>query len=478
MNKKIIVGLIVFVALGFITYKTSFVRCQASLSFNLEEVLKKGHNVMPVVVIGSGPAGLSSALYSARAGYPTAVIEGQLPGGQLTQTSYVENWPGDKKILGNDLMQGMKDQVAQFNVVFVQDKVEKVDLGQWPYEITLANGNKLYALSIIVATGSTPKTLHVPGEKEYWGKGVTTCATCDAPFYKGRKVVVVGGGDSAAEEALQLSAHASSVEILVRKESMRASKAMQDHIAKIPSISISYNKEIKEISGDGQHVKRIQLYDNKTGELTTKEIDGVFLAIGHDPNTKLFKDQLAMQETGYLVMDGRSQRTSKPGVFAAGDVEDHVYRQAGVAAGSGIKAALDTGFFLQSIGVDTDFVKKIESYLYTNKSIESVEIRHVHAKREFDTLLLKHRVVLADFYGTYCPPCKAMLPVFEQLAGEFKGSIEFIKVNTGEARELVMHYQVVRIPTFVVFKDGKEVARRNGIIEKNEMKAWLQEFIK
>lgn len=476
-NKKIALTTVFFaIAFGFFTY---FVKCSNSSSafYNLSNLNNK-KNLVPVLIIGSGPAGNAASLYTARIGYDTIVLKGDLPGGQLTQTSYIENWPGEKKILGNTLMNNLEAQATSFGVKFISDKAVKADLAVWPFKVELSDGTVLNALTIIIATGATPKILKIPGEQEYWGKGVTTCAICDARFYQGRDVVVIGGGDSAAEEAIQLSAYANSIEILVRKDKMRASKAMLDHLAKIPNIKISYNKEVKKIKGDNKHVNAIEIYDNKTKTTQEKSIEGVFLAIGHEPNTTIFKGQIDLDSNGYIVLRDRSQTTSMLGVAAAGDNSDNKYRQAGVAAGDGIKAALDIASFLASIGVDFDFAKKLKPDQYDPSKKTNIEIESIKNKFQFDVMKNKNKVVIADFYGTFCPPCKAMLPVFEQLSAQFVDKIKFVKVNTEENDDLVMEYRVSRIPCFVVLKDGKEVERKYGLMDKTKMANWLETFLK
>lgn len=463
---------IVLLLLG--SYKTGFVNCNPSLSFDLNK-LEKLDNIAPVVVIGSGPAGLTAAIYSSRLGFPTYLIHGSMPGGQLTQTSYIENWPGEKRIKGQDLMDKKQDQAKDLGVIFLNEKVESVDLSRWPYKIKTSEDLVLNALSIIISTGATPKSLSIKGEKEYWGKGVTTCAVCDAPFYKGKDVVVIGGGDSAAEEALQLAPYAKHIEILVRKDKMRASRAMQNNVANLSNISISYNKELKEIIGDTHHVTEIKIYDNKENNEVVKPISGVFLAIGHDPNTQLFKNQLKIDSMGYIELKGRSQRTSLPGVFAAGDVDDHTYRQAIIAAGEGSKAALDADFFLQGIGVNNDFVHKLNLF-NVNKTPEA-HVSQIETVGQFDDIVKRNRVVVADFYGNQCPPCRTMMPIFESVSKKFADKVLFVKVDTAKNDALVEKLKIIKIPCFVIFKDGEFIERKYGIIDKQIMTDWINSYI-
>ncbi len=304
------------------------------------------HDVLPIVVIGSGPAGHTAAQYAGRLGIPTTMICG-MEGGLLTQTSYVENYPGVKKILGPDLMSDMLEQTKEAGVTLVYDMVASVDFSKRPYTIALEDGTTYRAQSVIVSTGATPKKLGIQGEDRYWGQGVSSCALCDALFFKGKDVAVVGGGDSAIEEAMQLSPHAKSVTIYVRKDRMRAISSMQQKLSGYPNIkAIEYNKIVTKVIGNDDGVTALEVQDILTDKKEVIPYDGLFLAIGHIPNTDLFEGQLSLTDSGHILVD-RRQATSVPGVYAAGDVEDALYRQAIVAAGNGCKAALNTVGFLR-----------------------------------------------------------------------------------------------------------------------------------
>lgn len=267
-------------------------------------------NIIPVAIIGSGPAGLSAALYTSRAHLHTVIFQGPQAGGQLMSTSEVENWPGMGKKQGPEIMQGVTTQAKNFGAVLLNESIKKVDFSQWPYALTTADDVEVYALSVIIATGAFPERLKdVPGEAEHWGRGVTACAICDAAFYKDKDVVVVGGGDSAAEQALQLTSYARRITVLVRGDKMRASVAMQDRLKKFDFIKIRYNSSIVAIEGDGSQVTGIQL-KTATG-IEHMPIDGIFLAIGHKPNTTLFQGQIDLNASGYIVHTCRAQETSK-----------------------------------------------------------------------------------------------------------------------------------------------------------------------
>jgi thioredoxin reductase (NADPH) len=305
-----------------------------------------------VIVIGSGPAGLTAGLYAARANLKPLIIEGIEAGGQLMLTTMVENWPGYRDgIMGPDLMAEMRAQAERFGSEIVQGDVTSVDLSQRPFRLRVS-GKEYLADALILATGASAKWLDLGVDKKLSGRGVSTCATCDGFFFRGRPIAVVGGGDTAMEEAIYLSKLATSVTVIHRRDSLRASKVMQDKAASIANISFIWNTEVVDIKDvEKGAVTSLVLRNVKTGATSELAVDGIFIAIGHVPNTRLVAGQLLLDENGYIVTHGGS-RTSVPGVFAAGDVQDHVYRQAVTAAGSGCMAAIDAERFLSGLAHD------------------------------------------------------------------------------------------------------------------------------
>jgi thioredoxin reductase (NADPH) len=302
-----------------------------------------------VIIIGSGPAGLTAALYTARANLKPLVIEGLEAGGQLMLTTLVENWPGYRNgIDGPDLMSEMRAQAERFGAETVRGNVVSVSLQHHPFTVKTADAEH-QCRTLIVATGASARLLGLPSERALIGHGVSTCATCDGYFFRGKPIAVIGGGDSAMEEALFLTRFASHVSVVHRRDTLRASKIMQDKAFANPKISFEWNTEVEEVRDTGKNeVTALVLRNTRTGERKELPVEGVFVAIGHTPNTSLFKGQLDMDANGYLVTHAGS-RTSVPGVFACGDVQDHIYRQAITAAGSGCMAAIDAEKYLEGL---------------------------------------------------------------------------------------------------------------------------------
>jgi thioredoxin reductase (NADPH) len=299
-----------------------------------------------VIIIGSGPAGYTAAIYAARATLRPLVFEGIQPGGQLTITTDVENYPGfPDGVMGPALMEEMKKQAERFGTRFVGSEVTRVDLSSQPFKVWA--GEEAYtAHALIIATGATAKWLGIPSEKQYQGRGVSACATCDGFFFKNVEVAVVGGGDTAVEEATFLTKFASKVHIIHRRGELRASKAMQHKAKTNPKMALVWNSVVDEVLGDGKKVTGLRLKSTTDGSTRELPVGGLFLGIGHEPNTRLFKGQLDMNEVGYLTVKAPTTATSVPGVFACGDVADPNYRQAISAAGTGCVAAIDAERFL------------------------------------------------------------------------------------------------------------------------------------
>jgi thioredoxin reductase (NADPH) len=303
-----------------------------------------------VIIIGSGPAGYTAAIYAARANLSVLMFQGYSVGGQLMLTSEVENYPGfEEGILGPPMMEKFEAQARRFGTEMIPEDVIAVDFSKWPFTITTDSGDYL-ARTVIIATGATAKWLGLPNEQRLQGRGVSACATCDGFFFKNKEIAVVGGGDTALEEANFLTRYASHVTLIHRRDSLRASKIMQERTFKNPKISIIWDTDVIDVQGDDA-VTGLLLYNRKTGEESVLPVQGFFLAIGHQPNTELFKGFIEMDKAGYIVPVDHTM-TNIPGVFAAGDVTDHRYRQAVTAAADGCRAAIDLERWLESQGED------------------------------------------------------------------------------------------------------------------------------
>jgi thioredoxin reductase (NADPH) len=310
---------------------------------------------VPLLILGSGPAGYSAAVYAARANLNPVLLTGIQQGGQLTTTTEVENWPGDPEgLTGPDLMVRMQQHAEKFDTEIIFDHINKTDLSKRPYTLTGDQGTYTCD-ALIIATGASAKYLGLPSETAFMGKGVSACATCDGFFYRNQKVAVVGGGNTAVEEALYLSNIASEVHVIHRRDTFRSEKILADRLmekAKNGNVVLHLNKELDEVLGDDMGVTGINIKDTKTGEVSDLEVMGLFIAIGHSPNTGIFDGQLEMKD-GYIKvksgLEGNATQTSVEGVFAAGDVSDHVYRQAITSAGTGCMAALDAEKFLDAL---------------------------------------------------------------------------------------------------------------------------------
>ncbi|RJL00727.1 thioredoxin-disulfide reductase [Paracoccus aestuarii] len=305
-----------------------------------------------VLIVGSGPAGYTAAVYSARAMLEPMLIQGMQPGGQLTITTEVENWPGETEIQGPELMVKMEEHARAMGAEIVTDLVTALDLGQRPFTATCDSGRVVTADAVILATGAQARWLGLPSEEKFKGFGVSACATCDGFFYRNREVVVIGGGNTAVEEALFLTRFASKVTLVHRRDSLRAEKILQNRLFAHPKVEVIWNHELAEVTGvdTPMGVDGAVLRDVTSGQTRRIAADGVFVAIGHAPASELVKDQLELHNGGYVKVEPGSTRTSIPGVFAAGDLTDHIYRQAITSAGMGCMAALDAEHFLAAQG--------------------------------------------------------------------------------------------------------------------------------
>lgn len=306
-----------------------------------------------LIIIGSGPAGLTAGIYAARADLKPLILEGPTPGGQLISTSYVENWPGEKKILGHELMKKMREQAQEAGCRFAPERVKQIDRNKKPFTITTDKENKFSADAIIIASGATPRRLNCPGEDTYWGKGVSTCAVCDGLFYKDKPVVIIGGGDTAMENASFLAKFTNNITVIHILEKLTASAAMQKRVLENKAITVLYESTVTEFKGDGSHLQEVVVTNKKTGQQKTIPAFGAFVSIGMIPNTKFLQEVVDLDKWGYVQINQNKKlgqtSTSTEGIFAAGDAFDYRYKQAITAAGFGCMAALDAQWYLTEL---------------------------------------------------------------------------------------------------------------------------------
>lgn len=416
-----------------------------------------GQAVEPVVVVGSGVGALTSALYLARAGFSPLVIIGPQPGGLLTQSHAVQNWPGEYEISGSALVEKIRDQAEKNGVRFLEGELAQVDFAKRPFSLLVKGTGKkkealLQAESCIVATGTTPRFLGVPGEKQYWGAGVSNCAVCDGFFFKGMRVGVVGGGDAAVLEALYLSEIAKEVLVFIRGTRFKATEERRvQTLLQRSNIRVFYDTVVTAIQGDGALVEGVELVSK--GKKQEVSLSALFLAIGSTPNTEMFRGHLALDGQGYIQIQER-QKTSVPGVFVVGDAADPVYKQAITAAGDGAKAAIEAQEFLSLQLVAAKGNSRAKS-----ASLEG-KVEEISSLQELEEALQGETPVLVDFYAPWCGPCKRLAPFLDASAEELSGKVRILKVNVDKAKELSSRYQIRSMPTALLFDEEGEVKER------------------
>ncbi|MBD2418870.1 thioredoxin-disulfide reductase [Anabaena cylindrica FACHB-243] len=444
-----------------------------------------------LVIIGSGPAGYTAAIYAGRANLKPVVFEGfqagGLPGGQLMTTTEVENFPGfPQGITGPDLMDNMKAQAERWGAELYTEDVISVDLSQRPF-IICSQEREVKAHSIVIATGATAKRLGLPSEQQFWSRGISACAICDGAtsIFRGAELAVVGAGDSAAEEAIYLTKYGSSVHLLVRSEEMRASKAMQDRVLSNPKIQIHWHTEAVDVFGN-DFLSGVKVHNNQTGEVRELPVKGLFYAVGHTPNTGLFKGQLELDEVGYIVTKHGGVETGIDGVFAAGDVQDHEFRQAITAAGTGCMAAMLAERWLSSKGLIHEFHHLPETT--DNELKPQPETQTTETEAEFNLQATRHeggyalrklfhdsdRLLLVKYISPGCGPCHTLKPILNKVVDEFDGKIYFVEIDIDKDRDIAENAGVTGTPTVQLFKDQELVKEVKGVKQKSEYRQLIE----
>lgn len=445
-------------------------------NYNLSEIKSK-KNIVPVAVIGGGPGGLSSAFNAARERFHTVLFQGPKLGGQLMDTNYVENWPAITRDLGSDIVKRIEQQAEKAGAILVPESITDIDCSTWPFKLTTDKGTEVYALTVIIATGAKPRSLNVPGEKEYWGKGVASCTLCDAPFTQDNDVVIVGGGDSSVEFGISVAPFAKSITLLTKNEKLQISPRMKRRLEKYPDIKVIPNVKTNKINGDEKHVTEIEIEDLTTQKTETLPTRWVFLSIGQEPNTQMLRNQLAVNKEGCIILPTKSQQTEVPGIFAAGRVSDSPYKTGIVASGEGLKAALDAIKFLESLGFEEAMEEELEDrlYHYDKKPKAEYSVAEVESETAFENRLqASTKPLMLQFYSPTCPHCRAMEPTLAEVAHKMQDRVEVVRADVTKLSGLVKKYDIKSIPTFVLFKNKQETARIDGQMPQEK----LTDFIK
>ncbi len=447
-----------------------------------------------LVVIGSGPAGYTAAIYAARANLKPVVFEGfqagGLPGGQLMTTTEVENFPGFAQgITGPELMDQMKAQAERWGAELYTEDVTSVDFSQRPF-VVKSEEREVRTHSIVIATGATAKRLGLPGEHQFWSRGISACAICDGatPIFHKAELAVIGGGDSAAEESIYLTKYGDTVNMLVRGDKMRASKAMQDRVLSNPKIIVHWNSDVVNVFGGDNHMEGVKIRNLKTGVETDLHVKGLFYAIGHKPNTDLFKGQLELDDVGYIVTKPGSVETSVEGVFAAGDVQDHEFRQAITAAGTGCMAAMLAERWLSV----NDLLQEFRQVLATaNNELAHEADKPSKTSEEFDVQATRHeggyalrklfhdsdRLLVVKYVSPGCGPCHTLKPILNKVVDEFDGLIHFVEIDIEKDRDIAENAGVTGTPTIQLFKNQELLVESKGIKPKSQYRQLVESHL-
>lgn len=445
-----------------------------------------------LVVIGSGPAGYTAAIYAARANLKPFMFAGYqaggLPGGQLMTTTEVENFPGfPDGITGPQLMDQMKLQALRWGSEIVTEDVISVDFQQFPFVIQ-SEERTVKAHSVVIATGATAKRLGLPSEKEFWSRGISACAICDGatPIFKNEELAVVGGGDSAAEEAVYLTKYGSHVHLLVRSEQMRASKAMQDRVMRNPKVTVHWQTEVVDVFGDTQ-LQGLKIRNRQTLEIQELQVRGLFYAIGHQPNTQLFTQQLDLDGMGYILTQPDSVSTNIPGVYAAGDVQDHEFRQAITAAGTGCMAALLAERWLSS----QDLINEFHQSEASEQTEDGTHPPEYKLSAAFDPNTTRHqgafalrklfhesdRIIVVKYASPTCGPCHILQPILSRVIDEFEGQVHYVEIDIAEDPDIAESASITGTPTVQVFQDKSLLREFKGIKAKQAYRDAINELL-
>ncbi|KAL7092885.1 hypothetical protein ACP275_11G009300 [Erythranthe tilingii] len=452
-----------------------------------EQPSSSAREIENVVIIGSGPAGYTAAIYAARANLKPVVFEGYqvggVPGGQLMTTTEVENFPGfPDGITGPDLMDRMRRQAERWGAELFQEDVEFVDVKNRPFTVQ-SSDRKVKCHSIIYATGATAKRLKLPREDEFWSRGISACAICDgaSPLFKRQILAVVGGGDTATEEALYLTKYARHVHLLVRRDQLRASKAMQDRVFNNPNVTVHFNTEVVDVvSNTKGQMSGISVRNLDTKEESVLEVKGLFYGIGHSPNSQLLEGQVDLDSSGYVLVEEGSANTSVEGVFAAGDVQDHEWRQAITAAGSGCVAALSVERYLTSRNLLIEFhqpaTEEVKKELTEKDVHEGFDITLTKHRGEYALRKLYHespRLICILYTSPTCGPCRTLKPILSKVIDEYDQNVHFVEVDIEEDPQIAEAAGIMGTPCVQFFKNKEMLRTMSGVKMKKEYREFI-----
>lgn len=444
--------------------------------------LESFEQLIPVAVIGSGPAGFSTAITTSRAGMHTVVFEGQKPGGQLMGTTYVENWPGVPRAQGPEIMKNIELQAKKFGTFFSPETITRVSFKSWPFKLYTSNNSEFHALSVIIATGTSPLQLNIPGEREYWGKGVMSCAVCDSPFTRNAHVLVYGEVESQLtrgmvtedittaeriiEQVLQLAVYAKTITVVLPVYHVQLAHFLERRFIHYPQVSLLYNKRLSGIRGDGKKVTAVELVDLKKKSLERRAVDWVFIANKQIPATKFLEGEIKLAPTGHIQLVCNTQQTVVEGVFAAGNVSNPRYKQASTASGDGVRAGLDTlEFMRRTLQVDDSFLASLQNKLYMPSVIEEIDeekcgLAVINNRSQLDALLSnnqeKMHVLVA--FSPLCPDCKRVLPLLLSVAEKYKEKVVFSLLNCSKSHDLAQELAIFSIPTCLFFAGSEQIS--------------------
>ncbi|KAL7097873.1 hypothetical protein ACP275_10G171000 [Erythranthe tilingii] len=469
-------------------YRSAFRVAAVASSVEEQPSSSSAQGIENLVIIGSGPAGYTAAIYAARANLKPVVFEGYqvggVPGGQLMTTTEVENFPGfPDGITGPDLMDRMRRQAERWGAELYQEDVEFVDVRNRPFTVQ-SSERKVKCHSIIYATGATARRLRLPREDEFWSRGISACAICDgaSPLFKGQVLAVVGGGDTATEEALYLTKYARHVHLLVRRDQLRASKAMQDRVFNNPNVTVHFNTEpVDVVSNTKGQMSGILVRKVNTNEESVLELKGLFYGIGHSPNSQLLDGQVDLDSSGYVLVQEGSARTSVDGVFAAGDVQDHEWRQAVTAAGSGCVAALSVERYLTSEDLLIEFHQPVTEEVkkeLTDKDVnEGFDITLTKHRGQYALRKLYHespRLICVLYTSPTCGPCRTLKPILSKVIEEFDKNVHFVEIDIEEDQEIAEAAGIMGTPCVQFFKNKEMIRTLSGVKMKKEYRTFIE----